>query len=50
MHPTYLSGIERGHNNPSWTKLSGLAKGLNTSISAIAAEAEAETDDRSSER
>ena len=42
MHPTYLSGIERGHNNPTWTKLSGLAKALNTTVAAIATEAEAE--------
>jgi transcriptional regulator with XRE-family HTH domain len=45
MHPTYLSGIERGRNNPSWTKLRGLAKGLNTTIAAIATAAEAETND-----
>jgi transcriptional regulator with XRE-family HTH domain len=43
MHPTYLSGIERGHRNPTWTKLSGLAKGLNTTIAAIVREAETET-------
>lgn len=45
MHPTYLSGIERGNNNPSWTKLAGLAAALNLPVSAIvnAAEAEAAT-------
>jgi transcriptional regulator with XRE-family HTH domain len=46
MHPTYLSGIERGHNNPTWTKLSGLAKGLNTTIAAIVSEAETEANNR----
>jgi transcriptional regulator with XRE-family HTH domain len=47
MHPTYLSGIERGINNPSWTKLTGLATGLGVAVSAIvdAAEAEAATRD-----
>jgi transcriptional regulator with XRE-family HTH domain len=28
MHPTYLSGIERGVRNPSWAKLCGLADAL----------------------
>lgn len=41
MHVTYLSGIERGKNNPSWTKLAGLAEGLGVSVSAIASAAEA---------
>jgi len=45
MHPTYLSGIERGHSNPTWTKLRGLAKGLNITIAAIVMEAETDTDD-----
>jgi transcriptional regulator with XRE-family HTH domain len=43
MHPTYLSGIERGHSNPTWTKLCGLAKGLNTTVATIATEAETKT-------
>jgi transcriptional regulator with XRE-family HTH domain len=42
MHPTYLSGIERGNYNPSWTKLVGLAEGLRLPVSAIAAAAEQE--------
>ena len=41
MHVTYLSGIERGKNNPSWTKLAGLAAGLGCSVSAIVTTAEA---------
>lgn len=42
MHPTYLSGIERGNYNPSWTKLGGLAAGLDVPVSAIVDAAEAE--------
>jgi len=42
MHVTYLSGIERGKNNPSWTKLAGLATALDIPVSAIAEAAEAE--------
>jgi transcriptional regulator with XRE-family HTH domain len=25
MHPTYLSGIERGQRNPTWEKIRALA-------------------------
>jgi transcriptional regulator with XRE-family HTH domain len=48
MHPTYLSGIERGNFNPSWTKLGGLAAGLGVPVSAIveAAEQEAASQNR----
>ncbi len=42
MHVTYLSGIERGKNNPSWTKLAGLAVALGVPVSAIVSAAEAE--------
>ncbi len=42
MHPTYLSGIERGNYNPSWTKLGGLAAGLGVSVSVIVDAAESE--------
>jgi transcriptional regulator with XRE-family HTH domain len=42
MHPTYLSNIERGHGNPTWSKLGGLAKALDMPISKIAAMAEDE--------
>jgi transcriptional regulator with XRE-family HTH domain len=42
MHPTYLSGIERGRRNPTWRKLCGLADALNVSVSTLAAEAEEE--------
>ena len=40
MHPTYLSGIERGKRNPTWSKLCGLAEALGISVSAVAAESE----------
>jgi len=42
MHPTYLSGIERGRRNPTWAKLCGLADALGVSVSTLAAEAEEE--------
>ena len=42
MHPTYLSGIERGLNNPSWSKLAGLAAGLGIPVSTIVEAAEQE--------
>jgi transcriptional regulator with XRE-family HTH domain len=42
MHPTYLSGIERGVRNPTWCKLSRLADALDVSVSTLAAEAEQE--------
>jgi transcriptional regulator with XRE-family HTH domain len=42
MHPTYLSGIERGIRNPTWSKLCGLADALDVSVSALAGEAEEE--------
>jgi len=42
MHVTYLSGIERGKNNPSWTKLAGLAEALGQPVSAIVDAAQAE--------
>lgn len=42
MHPTYLSGIERGHYNPSWKKLGALAEQLQLPISEIARRAESD--------
>jgi transcriptional regulator with XRE-family HTH domain len=42
MHPTYLSGIERGLRNPTWSKLCGLADALDVPISTLAGEAEHE--------
>lgn len=40
LHPTYLSGIERGIRNPTWSKLCALADTLGVPASIIAAEAE----------
>lgn len=40
MHPTYLSGIERGRYNPSYTKLGGLAQALDLEMSELLAQAE----------
>jgi transcriptional regulator with XRE-family HTH domain len=42
MHPTYLSAIERGHRNPTWTKLCGLAQALDITVYALVRVAEAE--------
>jgi len=42
MHPTYLSGIERGLRNPTWSKLAGLASGLGIPVIQIVEDAEAE--------
>jgi transcriptional regulator with XRE-family HTH domain len=42
MHPTYLSAIERGLRNPTWTKLCQLAEALDITISTLARIAEAE--------
>ena len=42
MHPTYLSGIERGRRNPTWSKLTSLAAGLEIPIIKIVEDAEAE--------
>jgi transcriptional regulator with XRE-family HTH domain len=40
MHPTYLSGIERGVRNPTWDKVSDLAEALEVPVSVLAREAE----------
>lgn len=43
MHPTYLSGIERGRRNPTWDKLTALARALDIPVSALARDAEVQT-------
>ena len=43
MHPTYLSGIERGRYNPSWDKLASLAAALDVALSELVREAEKPT-------
>jgi transcriptional regulator with XRE-family HTH domain len=35
LHPTYISGIERGHRNPSVDVLEKLAKALNVPIGSL---------------
>ncbi len=42
MHPTYLSGIERGLRNPTWSKLTDLAGALDVPVAEIARDSEAE--------
>jgi transcriptional regulator with XRE-family HTH domain len=44
IHPTYLSGIERGRRNPTWDKLCGVAGALNVSMSEIVNTAEQEAE------
>lgn len=41
MHWTYLSGIERGRENPSWDKLISIASALDIPISELVLLAEA---------
>lgn len=40
MHPTYLSGIERGVRNPSWEKLCFLAGALRVPVADVVRRAE----------
>jgi transcriptional regulator with XRE-family HTH domain len=40
IHPTYLSGIERGIRNPTWDKVAALARALDIPVSALARDAE----------
>ena len=42
MHATYLSGIERGVRNPTWSKISELAAALDLSVADLAGEADEE--------
>jgi transcriptional regulator with XRE-family HTH domain len=42
MHPTYLSGIERGVRNPTWDKITSLARVLDVSMIALVQAAEEE--------
>jgi transcriptional regulator with XRE-family HTH domain len=42
MHPTYLSGIERGVRNPSWEKVTGLCLAMDVPIIELARDAEDE--------
>jgi transcriptional regulator with XRE-family HTH domain len=40
IHPTYLSGIERGFANPTWLIVGKIAKALGVEISELARRAE----------
>lgn len=42
VHPTYLSGIERGVRNPTWSKLCAIADTLDVPVATIARESETE--------
>jgi transcriptional regulator with XRE-family HTH domain len=42
IHPTYLSGIERGVRNPTWARVCELALALEVPVSAIVERAEDE--------
>jgi len=35
IHPTYLSGIERGERNPALENLNAIARGLGVSLSGL---------------
>jgi transcriptional regulator with XRE-family HTH domain len=40
LHPTYISGIERGLRNPTWRSLSRLCEPLGVKLSELASLAE----------
>jgi transcriptional regulator with XRE-family HTH domain len=40
LHPTYLSGIERGQRNPTWRTLGRVCEALEVRMSELAALAE----------
>jgi transcriptional regulator with XRE-family HTH domain len=40
LHPTYISGIERGLRNPTWRSLARLCEALGVKISELARLAE----------
>jgi transcriptional regulator with XRE-family HTH domain len=44
LHPTYVSGIERGRNNPSLDVLVHVASALDVSLSELMRRAEATTE------
>lgn len=44
MHPTYLSGIERGVRNPTWDKITSLARGLKIPVVQLVRDAEEEAE------
>lgn len=44
IHPTYLSGIERGIRNPTWDKIVSLARALDVSVTFLVQTAEQEAE------
>jgi transcriptional regulator with XRE-family HTH domain len=44
MYPTYLSGIERGVRNPTWDKITSLARALKVSVGQLVESAEEEAE------
>ena len=40
LHPTYISGIERGLRNPTWRSIGRVCKALDVKLSELAARAE----------
>lgn len=36
LHATYVSGIERGHRNPSWETMLRIAQALDVSLAEVA--------------
>jgi transcriptional regulator with XRE-family HTH domain len=44
MHPTYLSGIERGRRNSTWDKITNLARALKISVGQLVESAEEEAE------
>ena len=40
LHPTYISGIERGLRNPSWRSIGRVCEALDTPVSEVASLAE----------
>lgn len=40
LHPTYLSGVETGHRNPTWASLGRIARALDVRMSELARLAE----------
>jgi transcriptional regulator with XRE-family HTH domain len=44
IHPTYVSGIERGVRNPTWERITSLARALEVPVSILAETAEQEAE------
>jgi len=44
IHPTYVSGIERGVRNPTWSKITSLTRALGVSLVLLVETAEQEAE------